>query len=347
MKKREFKIPFFRPNVTTKMKQAVYGTLGQKIITQGQTVLEFEKKLESAIGVKNVVSVNSGTSALELAYTLMDLRPGDEVITPVFSFIGTNILLVRRGVKIVFADINENMLLDWTDVAKKITPKTRAIVNVHLFNQLNKNPSNVDVPIIGDAAQYLGKTSGERFTIHSFQATKIITTIDGGALICRDDKDYRRAKLLRWYGVDRETSKNNIEVDIFEAGYKYHMNNVTAAMGLAALSLLPKAKAKISHFQNLYFEDLKNIPGLKAIGGSPFLVHVEDRENLIKKLAEKGIETGFGHRRNDIYTIFGGKRLNLPNMNRYEKTHLLLPCRANMTTKEARYICHNIKRICR
>src|SRR3989344_5353640 len=309
MKKNKFKIPFFYPNVTDKIRQAAYEALGKKTITQGKTVFDFEKKLGSALGVKNVVSVNSGTSALELAYTLMDLGPGDEVITPVFNFIGTNLLLARRGVKLIFADINENMLLDWNDAVRKITPKTRAIVNVHLFNQLSEVPK-LSVPIIGDAAQYLGKTHGEKFTIHSFQATKIVTTVDGGALICADNQDYHRAKLLRWYGIDRETGKNNIDVDIFEAGYKYHMNNVTAAVGLAALSDLAMARARISQLQEGYQRGLKDIPGLKPVGGSPFLIHVQNRERLIKKLATKGIETGFGQRRNDSYAVFGEKRLN-------------------------------------
>lgn len=338
MKKNKFKIPFFYPNITDKMRQTVFDALGQKTLTQGKTVFDFEKKLELALGVKNVVSVNSGTSALELAYNLMNLGPGDEVVTPVFNFNGTNLLLARRGVKLIFADIKENMLLDWGDAIRRITPNTKAIINVHLFNQFNKAPK-INVPVIGDAAQYLGKTSGERFTIHSFQATKIITTIDGGALICADDKDYRRAKLLRWYGIDRETGKNNIDVDVFEAGYKYHMNNVTAAMGLAALFDLSKAKTKVSQIQRIYHKGLKNISGIEAVGGSPFLIHVENREKLIKKLAEKGIETGLGHIRNDIYSIFGGEKLNLSNMNKYENTYLLLPCSPNMTLKDVRYIC--------
>lgn len=345
MHKNQFKIPFFYPNVTKEMRRAAHLALDQKIITQGRTVLEFEKKLETTLSVKNVVAVNCGTSALELAYALMDLGPGDEVITPAFNFIGTNLLLARRRVKLVFADINENMLLDWDDAVKKITSKTKAIINVHLFNQFSRS-RETSVPVIGDAAQYLRKTSGEKFTVHSFQATKIITTVDGGALVCAKDEDYRRAKLLRWYGIDRDTGQSNIDVDIFEAGYKYIMNNVTAAIGLEALSLLPEAKAKISHLQELYCKGLKGITGLKVIGGSPLLIHVEDRENLIKKLTEKGIETSLGHKRSDLYTVFGGKRLNLSNMNKYEKTYLLLPCRPNMTSRDVDYICYNIRKIC-
>lgn len=335
-------IPLFLPNITAGMKQAAYSALGQKIITQGKTVDEFEKKLSKTLGLRNPVTVNSCSSALELACILMDLQPKDEVITPVFTHPATNLCFLRRGVKIIFADIGENMLLDWTDVAKKITPKTRAIINVHLFNQ-ESIVKDVGVPIVGDAAQYLAKTSGEKFTAYSFQATKMMTTVDGGVLTCNKREDYKRAKLLRWYGIDRETERDNIDVDIFEAGYKYHMNNVTAAIGLAALPFLPRWKTKIQSLQDRYRTHLKDIPDIKVIGGSPFLIHTEKRDKLIRKLAEKGIETGLGHRRNDCYTIFGGKRLNLPNMNRLEATYLLLPCRANMTTDEVDFICNQIR----
>lgn len=335
-------IPLFYPFVSEEMRQAAYGALGEKIITQGQKVDEFEKLLNLTLGIRNLLTVNSGTSALELAYHLLDLKPGDEVITPVFTCAGTNIPLLRRGVKIVFADVKDNLLMDWDDVLKKITSKTRAVVNVHLFGTLNKS-RKLPIPIVGDAAQYLGKTKGERFTAYSFQAVKIMTTVDGGALVCERQKDYKRAKLLRWYGIDRETGKNNIDVDIFEAGYKYHMNNVTASIGIAGLKILDKLKKERTVLQNIYRKELENVTGIKIIGGSPYLIHTRNRARLAKKLASKGIETGLGHRRNDLYTIFGGKRLNLPNMNRLEKTYLLLPCHNKMSLKDVEFICAAIK----
>ena len=343
MPKNRFKIPLFYPHVTLEMKRAAYAALGQTQITQGKTVDKFEKQLAKSLKLNHVLGVNCCTSALELSFHLLDLKPKDEVIVPVFTCTADTVLLQRRGVNIVFADIKENMLLDWDDAAKKITPKTRAIVNVHLFGQLN-HTRNLGVPVVGDAAQYLGKTRGERFTAYSFQATKIITTVDGGALVCTRSKDYHRARLLRWYGIDRDTDADNIDVDITEAGYKHHMNNVTAAIGLTAIPALPKLKAKITRLQTRYHQLLKNIPDLKLIGGSPFLIHTQHRDELRQYLAANEIEAGLGHRRNDMYTVFGGKRLNLPNMNRFEKTYLLLPCRANMKVKNVEFICAAIKK---
>src|SRR3990172_5980226 len=124
-------IPLFSPYIPKEAIEAVTKTLKTRWIGQGSKVEEFEKKL-SFLG-KYVLTVNSGTSALELAYDLLDLKQGDEVIVSVFTFPGANLPLIRRGVKIVFADVKSDLLMDWNDVKRKITPKTKAIVNTHLF----------------------------------------------------------------------------------------------------------------------------------------------------------------------------------------------------------------------
>ncbi len=336
-------IPLFYPDVNQQMKQAVITALNQQMIGQGQIVDQFEEQLCQKLNTKHLITVNCGTSALEIAYQLLDLKSGDEVISPVLTCTATNLPLVRRGIKIIFADIQENLLIDWEDVKRKISPKTKAIINVHLFNQISQTPK-LPVPIIGDAAQYLGHTENEVFTAYSFQATKIITTVDGGALACKYQKDYKRAKLLRWYGINRENGQDHIDVDIFEAGYKYHMNNITAAMGIAALAKLDSKKQHIKSLQKIYFDILKDLSEIKLIGGSPFLIHAQNRQSLIQSLNQQGIEAGLVHKRNDLYTVFGSKRQLLPNMNKYENSYLLLPCRANINKGQVEYIASQIRR---
>src|SRR3989344_1820858 len=322
------KINLFYPYIPVAARDAAMAVLNTRWIGQGPKVDEFEKKL-SFLG-HNVLTLNSGTSAIELAYHLLNLKKGDEVITPVFSFVGTNLPLIRRGVKVVFADISDNLSLDFNDAISRITPKTKAIINMHLFGKLNRAPK-LKIPIIGDAANYLDKTENEQFTIYSFQATKIITTVDGGALVCKNREDYNRGKLLRWYGIDRESGADSVEADITEAGYKYHMNDVAAAMGIAQLKNLDKLKKKLEELQECYF---KNLSKVAALGGFPFLIHTENREKLRKKLDSFGVETGLIYKRNDLYSIFGGKRQNLPDMNRLEKTYLFLPCHNKMSAKD-------------
>ena len=112
----------------------------------------------------------------------------------------------------------------------------------------------------------------------------------------------------------------------------------------ARLKILDKLKKERATLQNHYKECLRDIPGLQVIGGSPFLIHVFNRKKLMHKLAMAGIETGLGHRRNDMYTVFGGRRQNLPNMNRLEETYLLLPCHNHMTANDVDYICESIRK---
>jgi dTDP-4-amino-4,6-dideoxygalactose transaminase len=328
----------FHPNISVAVKNAARAVLDTRWIGQGPKVDEFEKKL--AFLGQNVLTLNSGTSALELAYHLLGLKKGDEVITPVLNFPGTNLPLIRRGVKLVFADIKDDLSLDFDDAVSRITPKTKAIINTHIFGKINRAPI-LSVPIIGDAAHYLDKTENEQFTIYSFQATKIITTVDGGALVCKNTEDYKRGKLLRWYGINRETGKDNVEVDITEAGYKYHMNDVAAAMGIAQLKYLDKLKKKREELQECYF---KNLSKVTPYGGSPFLIHTKNREKLRKKLESFGIETGLVYKRNDLYSIFGGKRQNLPNMNRLENSYLFLPCHNKMSIKDVLWVCSIMNR---
>jgi len=325
------KIYLFSPNVTEDIKIAVFDSLNDRIIGQGLKVKEFENILKEKFDLGNVVTLNSCTSALEIAYDLLNLKEGAEVIAPVFTCAATTVPLARRNVKVIFADVKDNLMLDWSDVKSKITNKTKAIINVHLFGEYNPN-EDVDIPIVGDSAQHLGKTFGETFTAYSFQATKIVTTINGGALVCAYNSDYEKAKLLRWYGIDREADV--LDSDICFPGYKFDLSNIEATMGIVGLSHLDEWKTKRTELQMEY----KKLLGDKAIGGSPFLIHVDNREEIIKMLNINEVETGLVHKRNDLYSIFGGKKQNLQNMNRLEDKYLFLPCHNNMTIKDVEFI---------
>lgn len=333
----------FHPYVSKEMREAVDEALKEEVIAQGEKVEEFERAFSNKVKRPFCLSVNSGTSALELAYDLLNLNEGDEVITPVFTCTATNLPLARRGVKIVFADVKYDLTLDYEDVKRKITPKTKAVVNVHLFGKENRI-GPLKVPVVGDSAQFLGTTHNEDFTTYSFQAVKVMTTVDGGVLVTKRAEDYTRGKLLRWYGIDREQGIPNIDVDITEAGYKYHMNDVTAAMGLAGLNIVDLLQEQRARMEQHYMEGLEGIPGIIPIGGqAPFLALVHDREKFMETLSHKCVDTGLGHRRNDVYSVFGGKRLDLPTMNLLESRYVLLPLHNKMDLIDIDNICARIK----
>ena len=336
----------------------ISNSLDGRWLGQGPKVDLFEKKFNEMFGYKYSLMVNSGTSALELAYHLIDLKAGDEVIVPILNCTAGQMGLLRRGVKIVFADIDENLNIDPVSVWNKITKKTKAIVGVHLggipFNDaIYSIGKRKNIPIIVDAAQYHAKTKGD-YICYSFQAIKHITTCDGGMIVLKNRDIYKRAKLLRWFGIDRELKqrknyqaweKREMTFDIEEAGYKYQPTDIDACFGLAALPDLPKV---IAHRKKLSDTYEKYLPErVKTVTGGVywlFGIIAPLRDELASYLTTEGIDNNLVHLRNDIFKVFGGKRQKLPNMDELESQYLYLPLNTKVTVKDVKHICGLIKK---
>ena len=171
-------IDLFRPYIPEGCKEAMVSTLSTRWIGQGPKCDTFEQMFKAKFNVEFPVSMNSGSAALETAYELAGITNGDEVITTPLTCTATNIPLLRMGAKIVWADIDKNTLcVNKSDILRKITARTKAIVNVHLGG-IDNNLGDMPVPIISDACQALGVFNGD-YTCCSFQAIKHITTGDG------------------------------------------------------------------------------------------------------------------------------------------------------------------------
>lgn len=349
----------FYPHVPETAIEEVEKTLKSRWIGQGPKVNLFEHEFTKKFcpGFHSV-AVNSGTSALHLAYLLAGVGPGDEVIVPVFTCTATTIPLLWIGAIPVMADISSKDLnIDPGSVKKLITKKTKAIVCVHYgglpcdMDELKKVAGNI--PIIEDAAQaigakYKGKYIGEisDYTCFSFQATKHITTGDGGMLVLRDKEKAKKAKRLRWFGIDREKKQKGIwENDIKEVGYKYQMTDIAACMGLAGLNdiegtLIFRSLLRFVYAKNLSVE---MITGGKDKYDSSWLctILVDRRKDLQKKLKDNHIESGTIHCRNDIYSIFGGRK-KFPNMDAIEDKYLVLPLHNHLQINDVKRICNVI-----
>ena len=358
-------ISLFYPFIPPKALEAVTKILSGKDISQGKVIEDFEKKFGEKLGHKYCVTTNSGTSALHLAYILSGIKKGDEVIIPVLTCTATSHAALYAGAKIVFADIDPKTLcIDPESVAKKITKKTKAIVAVHFAG----NPCDMkelsriagDIPIIEDSAQHVEKTNPTgNFICYSFQAIKHITTVDGGMLVCKNEQDYKRAKRLRWYGIDREQrikldslvpqKQREMTFDVDEMGYKYNMTNVDAAIGLEGLKKLDWHLEHRAKLVQRYRDGLKEIRGielLRPVKDSTnwmFMILVADRDNFQKFMKENEIETNMVHVRNDIYKVFGGKKLDLPKMNAIEDRYAALPLHWKMTLKDVDLVVETIK----
>lgn len=357
-----------------------------KIIGEGPKVKEFEETIANYLGQisvamasfkVNTVAVNSGTSALHLAYILSGIKKDDEVITPILTCTATNHPILWLGAIPVFADIDPNTLnIDPLDIERKITEKTKAIVVMHNggmpcdMDSILHIARKYNLKVIEDCAQALGgEDRGQKlgtfgdFAIFSFQAIKHITTGDGGMLVCRNEEDAKRAKKLRWYGIDKELRRERdtllpdrfnpffqraMTFDVDETGYKYQMTDIAATIGLANFEKLSYILERRRQIAEKYRNEL-DLPGitlLKNIEGNAnwlFQILVEYRHEFQDFMSRKGIETNMVQCRNDIYKVFGGKKQNLPNMNSIENNYVSLPLHSNLSDQDVTDVIEAVK----
>ncbi len=360
-------IRMFKPYISEKAAPALAEILKTDWIGQGPAVNRVEKKFEKMFGLSSALTVNSCTSALHLALVLSNVGDGDEVIAAPLTCSATNIPILHQKAKPVFADIQKDSLnIDPRSIKEKLTPRTKAILIVHWGGEpcdmdgILKIAEEKGIPVIEDAAHALGAKYKNRyigtisdFTCFSFQAIKQITSVDGGMLVCKDHDAYKRGKLLRWYGIDR-TFKGDIywKFKVKEAGFKYHMNDVTATMLSVQLDDLAAVNARRREIVERYRESLSNVPGLTLLRGKKeqesgnwlFTILVERRDDFIKMMKDNDIETHMVHIRCDVYPIFGGKRLQLPVMNEVEANYISIPLHAGLTDEDVDKVIKTIRK---
>lgn len=350
-------IEFFFTSVSPRAIERVSEVLRSSRLSEGVRVREFESALATRLGLLHPAALNSGTSALHLALDLAGVGPGDEVILPAQTFVATGMVVLMRQAEPVFADIDPlTGNLDAASVRRKISQRTRAVIPVHWagypcdLEDINSVARAHGLAVIEDAAHALGATYQEepigavsRFTAFSFQAIKHLTTGDGGALCCRDDGDAQAALKRRWFGIDRAKDKPDIlgerVYDLAHVGYKYHMNDVAAAIGLGNLETLPERLARRREIGERYRDALASVPGTTLLRLKSdrthaywlFTLRVERREDFIRKLASWGVAASVVHRRIDRNRVFGGLREDLPGQADFDATQVSIPLHEGLT----------------
>ncbi len=235
----------------------------------GTYVRQFEESFSEFVGAKHAIAVNSGTAALHAALLALDIKPGDEVIAPPFSFIATTNMVLLCGAKPVFVDINlENYNLDPDKVEAAITPKTKAILPVHLYG----HPTDMDpllelshehnLRIIEDACQahgalYRGRQVGTIGDVGCFSLypSKVITTGEGGLLTTNNDEVAERLRRIRTHGEIRP-------YEYVMMGHNYRMPEIEAAIGVEQMKRLPKfleARRRNAHYLTKHLSDVEGI----------------------------------------------------------------------------------------
>ena len=349
-------IPLFKVFMPASVMEPLRETLLSGYIGQGARVDEFEAKLSEWFHdpmqshYPNVLTLNSCTSALQLALRLANVGHGDFVISSSMSCLATNTAIRAVGAHPQWADINpRNGNIDPESVHKRITAKTKAIMVVHWggypvdLYEINAIAHEYGIPVIEDAAHAMGSIyqgvkigNHSQFVAFSFQAIKHMTTVDGGALLCRRREDYERGKLLRWYGINREGNRKDFrcEEDVAEAGFKYHMNDVNATIGIEQLKHVDYVIE--AHRSNAAYYD-KELAGLESVKlldykadrlSSYWLysILVENKPKFYEYMKGMGITVSQVHARNDLHTLFKDYRVDLPGVTEFVSKLCCIPC---------------------
>ena len=349
--------------ITEQAKQNAMRCLESGYISEGKLVKEFEYALEKEFGYRHCVTVNSGTSALHLVLHEIGIGVGDEVIIPAQTFIATGEAVLYCGATIVFADIDiETGNISVEDVAEKITYRTRAIIavawggNPVRLDELQELCDEKGIYLIQDNAQALGATYKGKpvtdygdFSCFSFQATKHLTTGDGGLIVARSSTDYEICKHLRWFDIDRDKDlpdeTGERQYYLYDVGFKYHMNDYEAALGLGNLVGIHEridGRKDIADYYNTHMEHGSHI----WLEGSSWWVYtfiVQNRMDFLRAMRERNIPASVIHVGIDKHPLFGGIQ-DLPNQRYWDEHHVCLPCHSSMTWEDVERVVEAVNR---
>lgn len=350
-----------KSSISNVEKEAVSKVLDSEYLGMGASTQEFENEIARFLNISesNVVCVNTGTSALHIALSALGIGIGDEVIVPSLTYVASFQAISATGAVPIPCEVNpDTLFIDYEDVERKITSKTKAIMPVH-YASSNKGISPIyelaalyNLRVVEDAAQAFGSDSSKGLVgtygdivCFSFDGIKNITCGEGGAVITADEKLINKIKDSRLLGVQKDTEKRyagqrSWDFDVTEQGFRYHLSNINAAIGIEQLKRLPDFKKKRQLIAQTYIEAFKNIPEVKLLSLNYnnimphiFVVLVDNRDELREYLITNDIECGLHYKPNHLLTKYKTD-FNLPVTEQLYKKALTLPCHYDLTDDE-------------
>ena len=356
-------IPYSRQLIEQEDIDAVVSALKGDFLTGGPSVRAFEEALEAYLGVKHVCVMNSATSALHVAYQIIDLQKDDEIITTPLTFAATSNAAIQCGATPLFCDIRYDGNIDERKLEALITPRTKAIVPV----DFGGNPLPIQsikalcekhkLFLIEDASHALGSEmdgekvgNGADITIFSFHAIKPITTFEGGAIVTNNTDFYEKAKLLRSHGIVKKELWNS---DMVLLGENYRLSDVACALGLSQLKRLDTFIQRRNDIAAFYDERFAKNPFFTTIAIDapkksarhlyPILLDRSlwcSKEEIFKALHVKGLGVQVHYK--PVYQFsyykerFGEQRL--PVAEDFYRAELSIPCHQGMSMEDAAHV---------
>jgi len=360
-------IKLVRPEIPQTAIRELKRVLKSGNLVQGKYVQRFEREIEEYLSVKNVVVVSSGTAALHLSLLALDIKPGDEIILPVFTFPATANVIELVGAVPVFIDINESdFCINSTKIRDKINPKTKAIIPVHEFGQsanmheLLEIAKEFNLKLIEDAAcalgtEYNGNKVGTLGDIgcFSFHPRKAITTGEGGAIVTNNNLIAKKIRALRNHGIEQVEKK----LEFNYAGLNYRMTDFQAVLGIYQIKKINSILDKRIQVAERYNAALKKIPWVKTpdkleqrknVYQTYHIIVDEniDRDSLIQYLKSGGIEVNIGAQALNHVNYYKNKyklkSQQFPVASAINKSGLALPCGNHIKRKHINLICNEL-----
>lgn len=352
----EPRIPVFLPYLGPEVREAITRALDAGWISIGSLTYEFEEELARKLELedRHLLTLSSGTAALHVAAVVAGVGPGDEVICPSFTYVACHQAVSATGADIVFCDVEEETLgIDPSRVGDLVSERTKAIMPVHYAGIPCRIDDVYDVAnehglrVIEDAAHAFGSCHRGRpvgsfgdLVCFSFGPVKVLSTLEGGAIVTSSADEAQRVRELRILGVDTDRALRRDDrmwdYDVVRQGYKYHLGSIPAAIGLANLALVETFVANRRRYCRLYserFADLPEVttPATDFADVAPFIYFIlvpdaATRADLVLHLEERGIATGVHFQGAHEFSLYGACRSgDLSTTKRLSERQLTLP----------------------
>jgi dTDP-4-amino-4,6-dideoxygalactose transaminase len=368
------KIPVFLPHIDKKMKNHLDGALNVGWLGMGALTKEFETRISKFLDLKEryVISTNTGTSSLHLALKIAGIESGDEVITPSFNYVADHQAIEMAGAKVVMCDIkDDNLGIDCKKAELLISKKTKAIIPLHFagvicdLEEVYELAKKYGLRVIEDATHAFGTSVNSKkigsygdIVCFSFDPVKIMTSIDGGCIIVNNKKELELGQHYRLLGVDKDTTeryknKRVWEYDVVSEGYRYHLTNIMASVGISQIKQVGKfiktRQETCRKYNNAFkrIEEIK-IPQTDFKNISPFIYTIRvlngKREKLIQHLQEKKIDVGIHFIPVHKHSYFkNGKMGDMTITNKVVKEILTIPLHSNMKDEFVERIINEVR----
>lgn len=369
-------IPYGKQTIDEEDIQAVEEVLRSDYLTTGPKVAEFEQKVADYVGAKYAVAVSNGTAALHVACLAAGIGKGDEVITTPITFAASANCVLYCGGTPVFADIDPNTYnIDPTEIEKKITPRTKAIIPVHYTGQpcdmdaIHEIADKHHLIVIEDGAHALGAVyKGKRIgsispmTCFSFHPVKPVTTGEGGMVVTNDEELYKKLLLFRSHGITRDPSLLNQNEGAWHyeqvnLGYNYRITDISCALGCSQMDKLDSFLAKRRKIATKYQEAFADVKGLQLpkqssgceSGWHLYMIQVleKNRKEVFDQLRDAGIGVNVHYipvYHHPFYQQHGYDTVNEKNSEQFYARAISLPIYPGLTKQQQEYVIEQVKR---